>query len=167
VQSADAGTLRGEDGDNLASAKSGSLAQAFGDRLAEARALRRQHSRRRSPREDKPRQVPTAQAYSASLTKSDRFPADHMKSSVARTIPLSGAARALLDSIRLLEMKQSTLIFGSCRRSGSGRQTDGAMQMLIRKKMARQNRRLWLGCQTTGDSGCCTFALIAAHIRRR
>ena len=118
MQSADAGTLRGEDGDNLASAKSGSLAQAFGDRLAEARAATAALAAC-SARENEPRQVPTAQAYSASLTKSDRFPADHMKSSVARTTPLSGAARALLDGIRLLEMKQSTLIFGSCRRGGS------------------------------------------------
>lgn len=77
-------------------------------------------------------------AYSTSISKSDRFPADHMKSGVARTIPLSGAARALLDSIRLLEIKQSTLIFGSCRRGGSGRQTDDAKQTLIHKTMARQ-----------------------------
>jgi integrase len=63
-------------------------------------------------------------------------PADHMKSGVARTIPLSDAAIALLDIIKPLEVTPGTLIFGSCRRGGSGRQTDDAMQTLIREKMA-------------------------------
>ena len=60
-------------------------------------------------------------------------PAEHMKSGVARTIPLSTAAVALLDSIRPTPAAPDTLIFGSRRRGGSGRQTDDAMQALIRK----------------------------------
>jgi integrase len=63
-------------------------------------------------------------------------PAEHMKSGVARTIPLSTAALALLDSIRPAQTTPDTLIFGSRRRGGSGRQTDDAMQTLIRKEMA-------------------------------
>ena len=51
-----------------------------------------------------------------------------MKSGVARTIPLSSAAIALLDSIRPAEITPDTLIFGSRRRGGPGRQTDDAMQ---------------------------------------
>ena len=62
-------------------------------------------------------------------------PAAHMKSGVARTIPLSAAAIALLDSIRPVQITPDTLIFGSRRRGGSGRQTDDAMQTLIREKM--------------------------------
>ena len=62
-------------------------------------------------------------------------PADHMKSGVARTIALSGAAMALLDSIKPLAVTPGTLIFGSRRRGGSGGQTDDAMQTLIREKM--------------------------------
>jgi integrase len=63
-------------------------------------------------------------------------PADHMKSGVARTIPLSGAAMALLDSIKPLAVTPGTLIFASRRRGGSGGQTDDAMQTLIRETMA-------------------------------
>jgi integrase len=63
-------------------------------------------------------------------------PAEHMKSGLARTIPLSTAAVALLDSIRPASAVPDTLIFGSRRRGGSGRQTDDAMQTLIRKKLA-------------------------------
>jgi integrase len=62
-------------------------------------------------------------------------PAEHMKSGVARTIPLSRAAMALLDSIRPVQTAPDALIFGSRRRGGSGRQTDDAMQTLIRDKM--------------------------------
>jgi integrase len=62
-------------------------------------------------------------------------PADHMKSGVARTIPLSGAAVALLDSIMPVQTTPDTLILGSRRRGGSGRQTDDAMQTLIREKV--------------------------------
>jgi hypothetical protein len=62
-------------------------------------------------------------------------PADHMKSGAARTIPLSSAAMALLASVKPLEVTPDMLIFGSYRRGGSGRQTDGAMQTLIRSKM--------------------------------
>ena len=46
------------------------------------------------------------------------------------------AAMALLDSIRPVQITPDTLIFGSRRRGGSGRQTDDAMQTLIREKMA-------------------------------
>jgi integrase len=70
-------------------------------------------------------------------------PAEHMKSGVARTIPLSIAAITLLDSIRPAQTTPDTLIFGSRRRGGSGRQTDDAMQTLIRKEMA-------LGCTVHG-----------------
>jgi integrase len=63
-------------------------------------------------------------------------PAEHMKSGLARTIPLSTAAVALLDSIRPARAAPDRLIFGSRRRGGSGRQTDGAMQTLIRNKLA-------------------------------
>jgi integrase len=63
-------------------------------------------------------------------------PAEHIKSGVARTIPLNIAAIALLDSIRPAQATPDTLIFGSRRRGGSGRQTDDAMQTLIRRKMA-------------------------------
>jgi integrase len=62
-------------------------------------------------------------------------PAEHMKSGVARTIPLSSAAMALLASIKPPEVTPDTLMFGSRRRGGSGRQTDDAMQTLIRAKM--------------------------------
>jgi integrase len=62
-------------------------------------------------------------------------PAEHMKSGVARTIPLSGAAMALLATIKPHEVTPGTLIFGSRRRGGYGRQTDDAMQTLIRTKM--------------------------------
>ena len=62
-------------------------------------------------------------------------PAAHMKSGVARTIPLSSAAVALLESIRPDDVAPDTLIFGSRRRGGSGRQTDDAMQTLMREKM--------------------------------
>jgi integrase len=62
-------------------------------------------------------------------------PAEHMKSGVARTIPLSAAAVALLDSIRSPETTPDMLIFGSRRRGGSGRRTDDAMQTLMREKM--------------------------------
>jgi integrase len=58
-----------------------------------------------------------------------------MKSGGARTIPLSAAAIALLDSIKPTEITPDTLIFGSRRRGGSGRQTDDAMQRLIRDKI--------------------------------
>jgi integrase len=63
------------------------------------------------------------------------IPAAHMKSGVARTIPLSAAAIVLLDSIRPAQITPDTLIFGSRRRGGSGRQTDDAMQNLLRQKM--------------------------------
>jgi integrase len=63
-------------------------------------------------------------------------PAAHMKSGVARTIPLSAAAVILLDRVRPVQNTPDTLIFGSRRRGGSGRQTDDAMQTLIRDKMA-------------------------------
>jgi integrase len=63
-------------------------------------------------------------------------PAEHMKSGIARTIPLSGAAMTLLQSIEPVQTTSDTLIFGSRRRGGSGRQTDDAMQTLIREKMA-------------------------------
>jgi integrase len=63
-------------------------------------------------------------------------PADHVKSGLARTIPLSTAAVALLDSIRPASAAPDTLIFGSRRLGGSGRQTDDAMQTLVRKKLA-------------------------------
>jgi integrase len=62
-------------------------------------------------------------------------PAEHMKSGVARTIPLSTAAVILLDRIRPVHSAPDTLLFGSRRRGGSGRQTDDAMQTLIRNKM--------------------------------
>ncbi|HET7883394.1 MAG TPA: integrase arm-type DNA-binding domain-containing protein [Acetobacteraceae bacterium] len=62
-------------------------------------------------------------------------PAGHMKSGVARTIPLSDAAVALLNSIRPAQATPDALIFGSSRRGGSGRQTDQAMQVLMREKM--------------------------------
>jgi integrase len=58
-----------------------------------------------------------------------------MKSGVARTIPLSAAAVALLDSIRPAQATPDTIIFGSRRRGGSGRQTDDAMQTLLREKL--------------------------------
>ena len=47
-----------------------------------------------------------------------------MKSGVARTIPLSAAAVALLDGIR-----------PSRRRGGSGHRTDDAMQTLLRERL--------------------------------
>jgi hypothetical protein len=49
--------------------------------------------------------------------------------------PLSTAAVILLDRIRPVHSAPDTLIFGSRRRGGSGRQTDDAMQTLIRNKM--------------------------------
>ena len=63
-------------------------------------------------------------------------PAAHMKSGVARTIPLSTAAITLLDSIRPAQVMPDTLIFGSRRRGASGRRTDDTMQNLLRQKMA-------------------------------
>lgn len=62
-------------------------------------------------------------------------PAAHMKSGIARTIPLSAAAIALLESIKPAPATPDTLIFGSRRRGGSGRQTDDTMQNLLRQKM--------------------------------
>ena len=62
-------------------------------------------------------------------------PAKHMKSGIARTIPLSTAALHLLDSIKPVEATPDTLIFGSRRCRGSGRQTDDAMQNVLREKM--------------------------------
>ena len=63
-------------------------------------------------------------------------PASHMKSGQARTIPLTSAAVDLLAGIRPDGVAPDTLIFGSRRRGGSGRQTDDAMQLLLREKMA-------------------------------
>ena len=63
-------------------------------------------------------------------------PGSHMKSGQARTIPLTSAAVALLAGIRPDGVAPDTLIFGSRRRGGSGRQTDDAMQALLREKMA-------------------------------
>jgi integrase len=63
-------------------------------------------------------------------------PASHMKSGQARTIPLTSAAIALLAGIRPDGVAPDTLMFGSQRRGGSGRQTEDAMQTLIREKMA-------------------------------
>jgi integrase len=62
-------------------------------------------------------------------------PAEHMKSGVARTIPLSAAAITLLDGIRPAQTTPDMLIFGSRRRGGSGRRTDDTMQNLLRQKM--------------------------------
>jgi integrase len=62
-------------------------------------------------------------------------PGAHVKSGFARTIPLSAAAIALLDTIRPTQTTPDTLIFGSRRRGGSGRQTDDTMQNLLRQKM--------------------------------
>jgi len=62
-------------------------------------------------------------------------PAAHMKSGVARTIPLSMAAVAKLDGIRPAQITSDTLIFGSRRRGGSGRWTEDAMQNLLSQKM--------------------------------
>ena len=62
-------------------------------------------------------------------------PAAHVKSGIARTIPLSTAAVNLLGSITPLQATPDTLIFGSRRRGGSGRQTDDAMQTILREKM--------------------------------
>jgi integrase len=62
-------------------------------------------------------------------------PAAHMKSGVARTIPLSAAAVTLLDGIRTAQTSRDTLIFGSRRRGGSGRRTDDTMQNLLRQEM--------------------------------
>ena len=70
-------------------------------------------------------------------------PASHMKSGRARTIPLTSAAVDLLAAIGPDDMAPGTLIFGSRRRGGSGRQTDDAMQVLLREKMA-------LGCTVHG-----------------
>jgi integrase len=63
-------------------------------------------------------------------------PASHMKSGQARTIPLTSPAMALLAGIRPDGVVPDTLIFGSRRRGGSGRQTEDAMQALLRDKMA-------------------------------
>jgi integrase len=63
-------------------------------------------------------------------------PRSHMKSGEARTIPLTSAAIALLAGMRPDGVAPDTLIFGSRRRGGSGRQTDDAMQALLREKMA-------------------------------
>jgi integrase len=62
-------------------------------------------------------------------------PAEHMKFGVARTIPLSTAAVALLDSIKPFQTTPDALIFGSRRRGGSGRPTDDTMQNLLRQKI--------------------------------
>ncbi|MBS0642371.1 MAG: site-specific integrase [Proteobacteria bacterium] len=62
-------------------------------------------------------------------------PASRMKSGEARTIPLTPAAVALLANIRPAEVAPTTLIFGSRRRGGSGRQTEDAMQVLLRQKL--------------------------------
>lgn len=62
-------------------------------------------------------------------------PAAHMKSGVARTIPLSAAAVTLLESIRPAQTTPDMLIFGSHRCGGSGRRTDDTMQNLVREKM--------------------------------
>ena len=81
----------------------------------------------------------TGEVLSATWSEIDgdrwNVPAAHMKSGVARTIPLSTAAMTLLDSIRPVQTSPVTLIFGSRRRGGSGRQTDDAMQTLLRAKM--------------------------------
>ena len=81
----------------------------------------------------------TSEVFPATWSEIDgdrwNVPAAHMKSGVARTIPLSTAAVTLLDSIRPAQGTPGTLIFGSRRRGGSGRQTDDAMQTLIRDKM--------------------------------
>ena len=61
-------------------------------------------------------------------------PAAHMKSGIARTIPLSAAAVNLLQSLKPVQVTPDKLIFGSRRRGGSGRQTDDAMQTLLREK---------------------------------
>jgi integrase len=58
-----------------------------------------------------------------------------MKSGVARTIPLSAAAVALLNGIRPAQATPDTIIFGSRRRGGSGRRTDDAMQTLLRETL--------------------------------
>ena len=62
-------------------------------------------------------------------------PGAHMKSGVARTIPLSAAAVALLNGIRPAQATPDTIIFGSRRRGGSGRRTDDAMQTLLRETL--------------------------------
>ena len=62
-------------------------------------------------------------------------PAQHMKSGVARTIPLSAAAVKLLNSIKPDKVTRDMLIFGSRRHGGSGRQTNDAMQNLLRAEM--------------------------------
>jgi integrase len=62
-------------------------------------------------------------------------PASHMKSGEPRTIPLSPAALALLASIKPDTAASNSLIFGSRRQGGSGRQTEDAMQALLRDKM--------------------------------
>jgi integrase len=61
-----------------------------------------------------------------------------MKSGVARTIPLSTAAVNLLDSIKPDQVTPNMLIFGSHRRGGSGRQTNDAMQNLLREDMGHR-----------------------------
>ena len=64
-------------------------------------------------------------------------PADHMKSGVARTIPLSAAAVVLLDRIRPVQNTPGTLLFGNQRRGQDpAARTDDAMQTLIRYQMA-------------------------------
>ena len=62
-------------------------------------------------------------------------PGAHMKSGVARTIPLSAAAVALQNGIRPAQATPDTIIFGSRRRGGSGRRTDDAMQTLLRETL--------------------------------
>ena len=61
-----------------------------------------------------------------------------MKSGVARTVPLSGAAADLLDSLEPEQATPDALIFGSYRPGGSGRQTNDAMQNLLREAMGLQ-----------------------------
>jgi hypothetical protein len=61
-----------------------------------------------------------------------------MKSGVARTISLSTAAVNLLDSVKPDQITPDTLIFGSRRRGGSGRQTNDAMQNLLRVEMGHR-----------------------------
>jgi integrase len=81
----------------------------------------------------------TAEVLQATWSEIDgdrwNVPAAHMKSGVARTIPLSATAIALLDRIKSDQAAPDTLIFGSRRRGGSGLQTDDAMQNHLRQKM--------------------------------
>jgi integrase len=62
-------------------------------------------------------------------------PAAHMKSGVARTIPLSKAAIDLLATLRPADANPSDFIFPSRIKCASGRLGDGAMQDLMRDVM--------------------------------